>query len=990
MTKQPKVRKPHPVLHGIGLGLSVILLVAVLVGTYVLSTMATIIDSFIGAPSGHYSDAEIADTKVKAEALAADVEAEGTVLVQNNDNTLPLAADNKKINVFGWASTAWLGGGSGSGGVSGVNTDLLAALTAYGVAYNTELTDMYKDFQDGREYTRTLSAWPEQSGCLYEPDINNQTYYTQSMLDNAKSFSDTAVVVIGRLAGEGNDATKQQYKRTEKGGDIVVDDTRTMLELTTEEENLLNYVGANYAHVVVLINSTNVMELGQIETIPGIDACLIAGLSGSEGATAVPEVLWGDREPSGRTADTWAYDLTTAASYANAGMEGVGRYSDADSLYPADGTTNGNLDTPYTYEQVSYVDYAEGIYIGYKWYETADAEGYWDAESNEHGTGYDAVVQYPFGYGLSYTSFDWKVTDATANGSALTKDGNVTVKVTVTNTGDRAGKDVVQLYYTAPYTAGGIEKSSVELGAFAKTKELAPGESEEVTLTIPVSDMASYDAYDANHNGFTGYELDAGDYIFTVRHDANATITCSLPAGVQYAEDTATGNAVSNKFTGSDAIDGVSLDGSDSDQNITYLTRADFAGTFPKTNTPTRAMTDNVKALNLYTADDANGWINDADEAITTGAKNGLKIEDNGETTDLGFRLGSDFNDPRWDALLDQLTVDEMENLYINAYGGLAELKSVGKSKSKDADGPAQIGGFTGMGAGTGFPSSSTLAQTWNADLAQEEGRTIGTQALQNGYTGWYAPATNMHRSPFNGRNYEYYSEDSLLSGVICGNTVTGANQAGVYTYVKHFICNDGESGIYRDSVYTWMTEQTLRETYLRPFQMLVEDYDAVGLMSSYNRIGAVWAGGSEALLTGILRDEWGFDGAVITDYCDHHSYMNGDQALRAGGSLWMAGFTGGEMAFETGSNSYLQALRRATKEALYMYLHVRVTNRDYADSIGDTTAVRHAFTTSVFGWRHLVALIDIVAIVLFALAVRGVVIDVKLRKAAKTEKKNS
>ena len=339
MTKQPKVRKPHPVLHGIGLVLSVTLLVAVLVGTYVLSTMATIIDSFIGAPSGHYSDAEIADTKVKAEALAADVEAEGTVLVQNNDNTLPLAADNKKVNVFGWASTAWLGGGSGSGGVSGVNTDLLAALTAYGVAYNTELTDMYKDFQDGREYTRTLSAWPEQSGRLYEPDINNQTYYTQSMLDNAKSFSDTAVVVIGRLAGESNDATKQQYKRTEKGGDIVVDDTRTMLELTTEEENLLNYVGANYAHVVVLINSTNVMELGQTETIPGIDACLIAGLSGSEGATAVPEVLWGDREPSGRTADTWAYDLTTAASYANAGMEGVGKYSDADGLYPADGTT---------------------------------------------------------------------------------------------------------------------------------------------------------------------------------------------------------------------------------------------------------------------------------------------------------------------------------------------------------------------------------------------------------------------------------------------------------------------------------------------------------------------------------------------------------------------------------------------------------------------------------------------------------------------------
>ena len=425
----------------------------------------------IGAPSGHYSDAEIADTKVKAEVLAADVEAEGTVLVRNNDNTLPLAADNKKINVFGWASTAWLGGGSGSGGVSGVNTDLLAALTAYGVAYNIELTDMYKDFQDGREYTRTLSAWPEQSGRLYEPDINNQTYYTQSMLDNAKSFSDTAVVVIGRLAGESNDATKQQYKRTEKGGDIVVDDTRTMLELTTEEENLLTYVGANYAHVVVLINSTNVMELGQIETIPGVDACLIAGLSGSEGATAVPEVLWGDREPSGRTADTWPYDLTTAASYANAGMEGVGKYSAADGLYPADGTTNGNLDTPYTYEQVSYVDYAEGIYIGYKWYETADAEGYWDAESNEQGTGYAAVVQYPFGYGLSYTSFAYSELKADAR----------SVTLTVTNTGSRAGAEIVQVYAAKPDAQ--IFRPAQELKAFTKVW-LEEGESKTVTLTL--------------------------------------------------------------------------------------------------------------------------------------------------------------------------------------------------------------------------------------------------------------------------------------------------------------------------------------------------------------------------------------------------------------------------------------------------------------------------------------------------------------------------
>ena len=284
--------------------------------------------------------------------------------------------------------------------------------------------------------------------------------------------------------------------------------------------------------------------------------------------------------------------------------------------------------------------------------------------------------------------------------------------------------------------------------------------------------------------------------------------------------DSATGIEVSNRFTGPDAVDGVPIDGEGS-ENIAYMTRADFAGTFPRSNTPSRPMTDKLRVLNLFDETQAAAYVKDSDGPITTGAKNGLKIEDKGLTTELGYQLGADFNDPQWDALLDQLTVEEMEELFIFGYGGTVDLPSVGKLRVKDADGPAQIGGFTGMGAGTGFPSSSTLAQTWNAELAREEGRVIGRQAIQNGYSGWYAPAVNMHRSPFNGRNYEYYSEDSVLSGIMCGNTVQGASEAGVYTYVKHFICNDGESGVYRDSVYTWMTEQALRETYLKPFQAL-------------------------------------------------------------------------------------------------------------------------------------------------------------------------
>ena len=994
-----KAKTPKPVARRVCMGASSVLLAVAVVGTGVLSTMASSVDAFVGTPKVQVTDAQKEANLAEASALAAQAEAEATVLLQNKDNTLPLSSDVKKVNVFGWASTAWRVGGSGSGQVTSVDVDFLQALNNYGIEYNTELTDMYKNFQDGRESTQTLFSWPEQSGRLYEPDISNTKYYTQTILDNAKNYSDTAIVVFGRLAGESNDATKQQYKRTEKDGEIVEDDSRTMLELSTEEENLLTYVGANYKNVIVLINSTNIMELGQVETIPGVDACLMVGTTGSDGASVLPAVLWGEKEPSGRTADTWAYDMSTAASYANAGLEGVGAYTNADGLYPADGTTMGNLgEQNYQYPQVSYTDYAEGIYVGYKWYETADTEGYWDEVSNEYGTGYNGVVQYPFGYGLSYTSFDWKVTDAPANGSTLDKDGDVTVKVTVTNTGDRAGKDVVELYYTAPYTKGEIEKSSVELGAFAKTDELQPGESQELTLTIPVEDMASYDAYDANNNGFKGYELDAGDYIFTVRHnahevddDAAATITCKLPANAQYPTDSVTGAEVSNKFTGSDAIDGVSLDGSDSNQNITYLTRADFAGTFPKACVPTRAMADNVKALNLYTADMANAYINDSDEPITTGAKNGLKLEENGATTDLAYQLGSDYNDPQWETLLDQLTVAEMENMYINGYGNTAKMESIGKIQGTDTDGPAQVGSW-GRAAGktVGFPNSATIAQTWNTPLVVEIGHSHGKQALQNGYSGLYAPAANMHRSPFNGRNYEYYSEDSFLSGEMCGSAVQGIQEMGVYVYIKHFICNDGEAGIYRDAVYTWMTEQALREVYLKPFKAMIQKYDATGLMSSYNRIGAVWAGGSEALLTGVLRDEWGFNGAVITDYADHHSYMNGDQALRAGGSLWMAGFGGGEMAFETSSNSYMQALRRAAKQVLYMYLHVRVINRDYSNAINDTSVLRPAFKAPLANWRMLLAVIDVVAVVLFILALRALLEDRKLRKEIAKQKKNS
>lgn len=986
MKKERKTRKPHPIWHAIGTLFSTVFLVLVVVLNVIASGFQPTLDAFVGGVKADVSEEERAETVEDAIALAEIMQQESTVLLRNENKTLPLDADTKNINVFGWASTEWIGGGSGSGGVNSVEVDLLKALEESGFTYNTELTDMYTAFQEAREYTSTLNSWPEESCRLYEPNISDTRYYSKELLAHAEQFSDTALVVIGRLAGESSDCTLQQYKRIESAGEIVEDSNRTYLNLSTEEIALLNYVGKTYENVVVLLNTGNVMALGELETIPGIDACLMVGYTGQYGASAIPALLMGEVTPSGKTADTWAYDFSTAPSYANAAADGVGMYTNAEGLYPYDGTTCGNLGETYAYEQVSYLDYAEGIYVGYKWYETADAEGYWGGVKNEYGEGYEGVVQYPFGYGLSYTDFDWEITEASEK-----PDNNeeLSVTVRVTNKGNVAGADVVQMYYTAPYMPNEIEKSAVELVAFEKTDILNPGESQDIELNVGLYDMASYDAYDANQNGFVGYELDEGEYSLSIRRDAHtveATIPFALEENIQYPTDPVTGLVVENKFTGVDAVDGVSVDGSDSAQNITYMTRADFAGTFPKENVESRLMAENVAEWNLYTEELANAWIDETDEAIVTGAQNDMKVQKNGALTELGIQLGTDYNDPQWDALLDQLTIEEMQNLVLHGYGHTASVDSVGKTLTKDADGPAQIGGFTGMGAGTGFSNSATLAQSWNTDLSRQIGRMIGKQAAQSGYSGWYAPAVNMHRSPFNGRNYEYYSEDSYLSGVMCGNTVAGAKESGTFCYVKHFLCNDGESGIYRDSIYIWMTEQALREIYLEPFRIIVEEYGATGLMSSYNRIGAVWAGGSKALLTGILRDEWNFEGVVITDYSDHHEFMNGDQMIRAGGDLWMDGVLPGSLKYETESNSFQQAMRRASKNIIYMYLNAQVENINYVNETGDVSAMRAQIDAEGSLWKTIIIIVDIVAVLLFVLALHALIRDIKIIHARKRE----
>lgn len=915
-------------------------------------------------------------TDEEARTVANQVEADGAVLVKN-DGTLPLSKDVKKVNVFGWASCDWVGGGSGSGGVNQVDTGLVEALEAQGIQTNTRLTQMYQDFHAKGQRPATLHSRPEESSVLYEPSIGDRDYYSQDLLDEAKDFSDTAIVVIGRWAGESNDMPLKQYKVTSKDGKVQTDATRTSLDLSTEEEDLLAYVGANYQNVVVVVNAANALNLGALQTTPGIDACLLVGYTGQSSAEVLPKLLWGAINPSGRTTDTYAYDLSTAPSYANS-SDHVGRYLDADGLYPDDGKTQVvNFKSQVPYDQVSYLDYAEGIYLGYRWYETADAEGFWADVANDHGQGYEGVVQFPFGYGLSYTSFEWQVIDCPDQGASV-HDQNVFV-VRVTNTGPVAGKDVVQLYYTAPYTPGGIEKSAVNLADFKKTKLLQPGESEDLILSVSARQMASYDAYDKNGNGFCGYELDPGTYQLSLRHDAHhvddesdAVISLRLRRNRQFPTDERTGAPVQNRFTGEGAADGISIDGLGDGQAVTYLSRADFAGTWPKV-AGSRPIPDDVRDRNLYTQADAQVF----DEASgatmpTTGAHNWLRIQEDGKITDLGLQLGANYDDPQWESLLDQLTTEEMTYLTTNAYSGTAAVPSVGRrSETSEADGPAQIGSFIGLNVGTGFPCPAVLAQTWNPDLAERMGLMVGMQADQRGYSGWYAPTANLHRSPFDGRNYEYYAEDPLVAGIMCGSVVAGAKDAGIYCYVKHLICNDGEAYVYRDSVHTWMTEQTLREIYLEPFRILVEDYGGTALMTSYNRLGATWTGGSRALLTDVLRGEWGFRGTVITDFSDHVDYMNGDQMLRAGGDLWMQ-MLSGELRYGTNSPALVQEMRRASKDVLYTYLNARVANQQYVDQSGNLAARRHASTGKGTWVLVGVTVAGAASVLLFGLALRG------------------
>lgn len=814
-------------------------------------------------------------TVSKANELAKDVQSEAVTLLKNDDSNLPLSG--KKVNVFGWGSTNPVYGGTGSGSMSKQykTVSLLDGMKQAGLKTNTELSKLYTDYRKDRpEVGMFAQDWTL-------PEVPAKQY-SDKLVSDAKDFSDEAVVVLTRVGGEGADLPTDMKAKgiTYKNNSKDYDDFQkgeSFLQLSKTERDMIDLVTSNFKKVTLVYNGANTFQFDFLNDYPQIQSVVWCPPAGQTGFSALGEVLAGETNPSGKTSDTFLKDLTKSVSYNNFGKFEYTNMADKAAKYK--GFTGDDATAI-----PSFVNYSEGIYVGYKFYETASDEGL---------INYDDTVAFPFGYGLSYTSFDQKLD------SVKYKGGKVTVTATVTNTGDKAGKDVVEVYYNPPYTDGGIEKASKNLAGFEKTKELQPGESQKVTVKFDDDDMASYD-----YKGAKAYMLEKGDYDISIQSDSHHVIdhkAITVKDTVTYDSDSNTHNG--DKTVATNQFDDVAGD-------VTYLSRADhFANYKEATAAPTNfKMSDKAKETFYNNSNyDPKKFDKDSDKMPTTGAKNGLKLSD---------MYGKDYDDADWDKLLDQLTFDDMDNLIANGGYGTQAVKSVGKIQLTDADGPASLNNnFTGVGS-IGFPASTAFACTWNKDLAKQFGEMIGDMAHDMHVAGWYAPAMNIHRNAFSGRTFEYFSEDSLLSGVMASSEISGAKSKGVYSFMKHFALNDQETKR-TEMLCTWTNEQAMREIYLKPFEMSVKEGGAQAVMSSFNYIGNTYAGADSALLQTVLRGEWGFKGFVLTDYFGGYGYQNADQEVRAGNDSMLATTKITNHITDKSATS-VKAMRQATHNILY------------------------------------------------------------------------
>lgn len=797
------------------------------------------------------------ETAAASEEVAGQIAKEGTVLLKNTDAMLPLSEDVKKLNVFGWASTSPCYGGTGSGSVDTSSCiTLLQGLKNAGFKTNEELTDFYTNYCNIRP---EVSMWA-QDWTLKEPTVDS---YSDSLMNNAKDFSDYAVVVITRVGGEGADLPTDMSKVTYEGNEWDFEAGQNYLELSKTEKDMVELVNRTFDHVCVVINGANPMELGWVDEYDSIKSVLWMAGPGETGFNALGTILSGETNPSGKLVDTYLYDLTATPAYNNIG---------AFAYDNAKGYT--------------FVNYVEGIYVGYRFYETYYL-------NNEEG--YRKAVQYPFGYGLSYTTFEQKMGELNTDSN-----GNISFDVTVLNTGNKAGKDVVEVYYSAPYTEGGIEKSAVDLVKFAKTTELQPGESQTIKISLNQEDMASFDTY-----GEGCYVLEAGDYNINIMSDSHTVLdqkTYSVADKIVYNE---------NNKRSSDEIAATNVFKDFAEGDVTYLSRAN---SFANYNAVTAAPTiDSISDKSLETL------TNDITYEITQNEADIMPVTEANNKIDLYELTGLEYDDPQWDKLLDELSVEEMQNLI--TYGGYqtSEISSIGKISTTDADGPAGFSSFFNTAiSGTAFPGAVMIAATWNADLANQRGVAMGEESNGIEVSGWYGPAMNIHRSAFAGRNFEYYSEDGVLSGIMAASEVRGAASKGLYAYIKHFALNDQETNRL-NMLCTWSSEQATRQIYLKPFEMAVKDGGATAVMSSFNYIGNQWAGACTELLNNVLRGEWGFNGMVITDYFGGYGYMDADKAIRAGNDI-MLSTTGenGAALEDTNSATALTSMRKASHNILY------------------------------------------------------------------------
>lgn len=842
--------------------------------------------------------------RLNGESVNETISEEGIVLLKNNENILPLA-QGSKISVFGKNSVKLVYGGSGSGAGSGLYTkSLFESLSAAGFEYNPNLKSFYESSESGSG--RTDNPKMENNGLIAlkigETPWNS---YSSNVINSFSQYNDAALIVISRIGGEGWDLPRTMV---DKDGNLIEGARSTedhYLQLDDNETTLIKEVSQRFEKVIIIINSSTPIEMGFLDDpthyayTGNIDAALWIGAPGDTGIMALGRVLNGTVNPSGKTVDTYVRNYKNDPTWQN-----FGDYlSIGGQLY----TSVQDKISSYTY---AFVDYEEGIYVGYRYYETRAL--------SENPTWYDNQVVYPFGYGLSYTTFTQKITNQTAlNGTNIAKDKTVTIEVEVENTGLVAGKDVVQIYVTAPYVSGQIEKSHVVLAGFAKTSLINPGQKTKVSIKLDPYAFASYDYNDRNNNGFTGYELDAG--VYTVRLGKNAheyyhDFTMNvLGSGIKYEIDPTTGNPVVNRFEDAD------------DELTVVLSRSDWEGTFPTARTTAEKVISALtnERINSVSTNNPNTY----SEFPVTGEEGTVRIQD---------LIGKSYDDALWEALLDRVTADELIDLFNKGAFQTISISSIGKPKTIEADGPSGFVNFmsnplTGSVYGTShYSASPIMAATFNVDLLFAYGEAVGDEALigdERGdgmpYSGWYAPGMNIHRSPFGGRAGEYYSEDPYLSGMLGASQIQGAKSKGVYSMVKHFAVNEQETS--RSGVATWLDEQALREIYLKPFEYAVKIGGAQGMMSSFNRIGTVWAGGDYRLLTEVLRDEWGFKGIVISDF-NTGGHMNSRQMAYAGGDLNLQNFAQ-EWNARKSSASDMTVLRNAAKNVLYTIANSNAMN---------------------------------------------------------------